>query len=80
MNLKDAQKAVEDEFKKPTKMMDLAVISKAQRESFQQRRTYIESHQGSVDDLIKKFPFLGKSLFVSIFLAYFSHLYCITII
>lgn len=45
-------------------MMDLAVIAKAQRETLEQR-SFVEKYQGSVDDVIKIFPFLWKCLFVS---------------
>lgn len=47
-----------------TKMMDLAVIERAQRETLEQR-LFVEKYQGSVDDVIKIFPFLWKCLFVS---------------
>lgn len=43
--------------------MDLAVIAKAQRETLEQR-SFVEKYQGSVDDVIKIFPFLWKCLFV----------------
>lgn len=45
-------------------MMDLAVIARAQRETLEQR-SFVEKYQGSVDDVIKIFPFLWKCLFVS---------------
>lgn len=47
-----------------TKMMDLAVIERAQRETLEQR-LFVEKYQGSVDDVIKIFQFLWKCLFVS---------------
>lgn len=42
-------------------MMDLAVIARAQRETLEQR-LFVEKYQGSVDDVIKIFPFLWKCL------------------
>lgn len=52
------------EFKKPKKLRDSALIARTQRDTLKQRRLFIEKkHGGSVEHLIKRFPFLRKKLY-----------------
>ncbi|XP_061170969.1 uncharacterized protein LOC133180470 [Saccostrea echinata] len=65
MTLEEAENVLMEEFKKPTKLRDNALIAKTQRDTLKQRRLFIEKrHGGSVEHLIKKFPFLGKAAFI----------------
>lgn len=65
-DLRRGRKCLVEEFKKPTKLRDSALIARTQRETLKQRRLFIEKrHGGSVEHLIKRFPFLGKAVFVS---------------
>ena len=55
ISLEEAVTLLAAEFQKPTKKMDLALISKTQRETIKQRRKCLEKGQeGTVGDLIKK--------------------------
>lgn len=66
MTLEEAENVLVEEFKKPTKLRDSALIARTQRETLKQRRLFIEKrHGGSVEHLIKRFPFLEKAVFVS---------------
>lgn len=65
MTLEEAENVLVEEFKKPTKLRDSALIARTQRETLKQRRLFIEKrHGGSVEHLIKRFPFLGKAVFI----------------
>ncbi|XP_062578362.1 uncharacterized protein LOC134240278 isoform X3 [Saccostrea cucullata] len=65
MNVDEAEKKLLQEFKKPVKMIDRALVAKAQRATFHVRRTFIErKHNGNCGDLIKKYPFLGIVEFI----------------
>ncbi|XP_061185210.1 uncharacterized protein LOC133193269 [Saccostrea echinata] len=65
MNVDEAEKKLLQEFKKPVKLIDRALVAKAQRATFHARRTFIErKHNGNCGDLIKKYPFLGIVEFI----------------
>uniref|UniRef100_A0A8W8NYW8 Uncharacterized protein n=1 Tax=Magallana gigas TaxID=29159 RepID=A0A8W8NYW8_MAGGI len=47
---------------KPKKEMDRALITKAIRGSFKERRLFItKNHDGNLKDLLRKLPVLGKA-------------------
>lgn len=47
------------------KLRDSALIARTQRTTLKQRRLFIEKkHGGSVEHLIKRFPFLRKKLYL----------------
>lgn len=65
MTLEEAENVLVKEFKKPTKLRDSALIARTQRTTLKQRRLFIEKkHGGSVEHLIKRFPFFRKKLYL----------------
>lgn len=54
------------EMEKPKKEMDRALITKAIRGSFKERRLFItKNHDGNLKDLLRKLPVLGKAEYVT---------------
>lgn len=66
MSLLDAGKLFKTEMEKPKKEMDRALITKAIRGSFKERRLFItKNHDGNLKDLLRKLPVLGKAEYVT---------------
>lgn len=66
MSLLDAGKIFKTEMEKPKKEMDRALIMKAVRGSFKERRLFItKNHDGNLKDLLRKLPVLGKAEYVT---------------
>lgn len=66
MSLLDAGKIFKTEMEKPKKEMDRALITKAIRGSFKERRLFItKNHDGNLKDLLRKLPVLGKAEYVT---------------
>lgn len=65
MSLLDAGKIFKTEMEKPKKEMDRALIMKAVRGSFKERRLFItKKHDGNLKELLRKLPVLGKAEYV----------------
>nr|XP_011421849.2 uncharacterized protein LOC105324467 [Crassostrea gigas] len=65
MSLLDAGKIFKTEMEKPKKEMDRALIMKALRGSFKERRLFItKKHDGNLKELLRKLPVLGKAEYV----------------
>lgn len=66
MSLLDAGKIFKTEMEKPKKEMDRALITKAIRGSFKERRLFItKKHDGNLKELLRKLPVLGKAEYVT---------------
>lgn len=67
MTLEEAENVLVKEFKKRTKLRDSALIARTQRDTLKQRRLFIEKkHGGSVEHLIKRFPFLRSETWLAL--------------
>lgn len=65
MSLLDAGKIFKTEMEKPKKEMNRALIMKALRGSFKERRLFItKKHDGNLKDLLRKLSVLGKAEYV----------------
>ncbi|XP_062615241.1 uncharacterized protein LOC134276974 [Saccostrea cucullata] len=65
MSLTDAGKIFRIEMEKPQKEIDRALVLKALRGSFKERRMFItKKHDGNLKELLKKLPVLGKAEYV----------------
>lgn len=66
MSLLNVGNIFKTEMEKPKKEMDRALITKAIRGSFKERRLFItKNHDGNLKDLLRKLPVLGKAEYVT---------------
>lgn len=66
MSLLNVGNIFKTEMEKPKKEMDRALIMKALRGSFKERRLFItKKHDGNLKELLRKLPVLGKAEYVT---------------
>lgn len=72
MKAEEAVLTLKDQLKKATKEQDKALIFKAQRSSFKERRAVIETISSGIKEICLQFPILSKVDYVSQFLIYIN--------